>query len=185
MSRSASILGLCLLLLSAPLASRDRPFLDEESYENKQVEEGAPWQEQRQGLPPYPREEDLVEFDVDRPGTPFTYLLDARNLSVGEDGVVRYTLVIRARSGSWNVSHEGMRCDTRDLKVYAYGARGAFKPMKNAQWTRMNLNDPNRYHSDLREFYFCQPHQHTPYKAEEIVRRLNSAPRRQDEPGFL
>ncbi len=180
------IVAFCFVLISSPGSSRDRPFLEEMTYENQFIEEGTPWQEGASSLPPYPQEQDLVAFHVDLPGTPFTYLLDEKHLNVGADGVVRYTLVVRSRNGAWNVSREGMRCDTRDLKIYAYGSgRGVFKAMKNPQWERMNVNDPNRYHMDVRDFYFCQPGQHIPYRVEEIVRRLHAAPRRNEEPGFL
>ncbi len=178
--------ALCLTLICTHAGAKDRPFLDEMSNENKLVEDGAPWKEGTHSLPPYPQEDDLAAFNVDLPGSPFTYLLDERHLSVGEDGVVRYTLVIRSKSGAWNVSHEGMRCNVREIKVYAYGGgRGVLKAMKHPQWERMNINDPTRYHMDLREFYLCPPDQTEPNSKEEIVRLLHTAPRRNDAPGFL
>jgi len=100
--------------------------------------------------------------------------------------VVRYTLVIRSPSGSDNVSYEGIRCNVREVKVYAYGSRGKFHVDANAKWERILLNHSGyRHHNDLREFYFCIPHRHIPYDPEDILRNLKSNPERDQSTGLF
>ena len=162
--------------------ARERAFVDEPSTDRDDIGEAEMWQEGGVELPPYPEEADLVEFQVDDPQARFRYFIDGRNLKVGEDQVVRYTLVIRSSSGSDNVSFEGMRCNIREFKTYAFGnGRGELRPLKAPVWERIQLHGPHRYHSNLRELYFCKPDRHVPYDAEEIVRLLGSTPRRVDD----
>lgn len=164
------------------LGARDRPFVDEPSTERDGVEDAAPWQEQGGVLPAYPDDADLLEFNVDMPGSPFRFFIDGKNLVVGEDGVVRYTLVVKSSSGAANVSYEGMRCNVREFKVYAYGTgRGAFKALKEPRWEEVRQSGYDLHHRDLREFYLCETLEHRPYKVADIIQRLNSAPRRNED----
>jgi len=79
-----------------------------------------PFQEERAAFPPPPQDENLIRFDAGTARAGFTYLVDGASLSVGPDGVVRYTLVVRSDAGASNVSYEGIRCRTRERRVYAY-----------------------------------------------------------------
>ena len=162
--------------------AKERAFVDEPSTDRDDIEEAEMWQEGGVELPPYPEEADLVEFQVDDPQARFRYFIDGRNLRVGEDQVVHYTLVIRSSSGSDNVSFEGMRCNIREFKTYAFGnGRGELRPLKAPVWERIQVHGPHRYHLNLRELYFCKPDRHLPYDAEEIVRLLGEMPRRVDD----
>ncbi len=162
--------------------ARERAFLDEPSSDRSDIEEGETWKEGGIELPPYPEEADLVEFQVDDPLARFRYFIDGRHLKVGEDQVIRYTLVIRSSSGSDNVSFEGIRCSTKTFKTYAFGnGRGELRPLKAPIWEQVKRNGPYRYHLSLRELYFCKPNQYEPYNAKEIVRLLGETPRRVDD----
>lgn len=100
--------------------------------------------------PPFYREEDLVEFRV-APATSFRFYIDRASLSVGEDGVVRYTLVARSPHGAENVSYEGMRCKTGMYRVYALGQR-------DRSWKTVNLDwqpTDKLWRRVLRREYFC------------------------------
>lgn len=179
----------CFVLLSlvtVGAGARDRPFVDEASTDRTDIEEGAPWAERGFVLPPYPEDDDLIEFPVDKPGSPFRYYIDGKHLSVGEDAAVRYTLVIRSSSGGDNVSVEGMRCNMWETKAYAYGnGRGKLQPLKAPAWKPLKRNTVQRHLLDLREFYFCKTHEHVPNAEEEIVRLLKSTPRREEDRGFF
>ncbi len=167
------------VILSSPLAdARDRDFIEETPYANPEVEDPEPWKERESDLPSYPQAEDLLDYSVDLPNSPFTYSVDSNSISIGEeDGVIRYTLVIRSKRGAWNVSHEGMRCNTRDHKVYAYGSkRIGFKALKKPQWRRLRQNKLDQHLLDLREFYFCQLDLHKPFSVERILYRLKHPP---------
>lgn len=185
MKSSVHFLIPLLALLSLTADARDRPFVDEPSTDREDVEDGTPWAEAGFVLPPYPKDEDLIEFPVDQPGTPFSYYIDGKNLSVGEDRVVRFTLVIRSPTGGNNVSVEGIRCNTWEIKTYAYdNGRAELRPLKTPTWKPLKRSTMNQHFLDLREFYFCNLYEHEPYASEEIVRLLKNTPRREEDRGF-
>jgi hypothetical protein len=185
MTARARLLAGFLSIASGAILGADRPFLDEPSLERDDVEEGPAWSEGGFALPPYPQPGDLVEFPVDNPGSPFRYALDARHLGVGDDGVVRYTLVVSSPSGARNVSVEGIRCDQKEFKVYAYGTgRGTLRPVTGAGWQPIRSGSTAPHVRDLRRFFFCRPDHYVPYPKDEIVRLLSATPRRVDDPGF-
>lgn len=119
-------------------------------------EDRKPWKEIEAKIPPYPRNADLVSFDPGG-GTPHRYYLDARSLSIGEDGVVRYTLVVKAAGGTSSVSFEGIRCESREQKYYAVGSPGGnWVRARNPQWSEVGRLDANRrHHFVLYSEYLC------------------------------
>lgn len=119
-------------------------------------EERRPWKEIEAKIPPFPRSADLVPFDPGG-GTLHRYYLDARSLSIGEDGVVRYTLVLKAAGGPSSVSFEGIRCESREQKYYAVGSSdGNWMRARNPQWRGIGQMDSNhRHHYVLYSEYLC------------------------------
>lgn len=84
------------------------PKIEEDTFAEKQVV-----------MPAYPQAAGLLRFPTD--WTRHAVLVDERTLAVGEDGVVRYVLVVRSASGSENVSFEGLHCATGERWIYANG----------------------------------------------------------------
>jgi len=122
-------------------------------WEEKQ--EAGSWVENEPALPPYPKATDLVEFEVSASAT-FRFFIDRASLSVGQDGVVRYTLVARSPSGVQNVSFEGIRCQGGYVRTYAIGrSDGTWSPRLKAQWTEIQAKTIQRWHQALRREYFC------------------------------
>ena len=70
-------------------------------------------------LPAYPKPENLVRFDAD--ASAYQIYVDATTITVGDDEVVRYVLVLKTAGGASNVSYEGLRCTARDRTTYAFG----------------------------------------------------------------
>lgn len=132
-----------------------------------------PWKEIEARIPSYPRSEDLIPFD---PGavSPHRFYVDARSLSIGEDDVVRYTLVVKAAGGATNVTFEGIRCELRQLKYYATGrADGSWARARNAQWRPIGPREVDRHHHTLYADYLCSGR--TPVKSvREIVQLFRS-----------
>lgn len=126
-------------------------------------------------LPAYPRSEDLVEFEVSA-ATGFRFFIDRASLSVGKDGVVRYTLVARSPAGVDNVSHEGIRCKSGTYKVYAYGRADGTWSERASDWRQIEPRGVQRWHNALWREYFC-PHRIPVHDAAEGVAALK-APRR-------
>lgn len=122
-------------------------------------EDKKPWQEVQTQLPPYPRAEDLVAFEVSA-ATRNRYYLDAASISVGDDGVVRYTVVVRTPGGAENVSFEGMRCDNGERKLYAFGrpdgrGGGEWSRNRHARWEPIAARQATGYHRELFYHYLC------------------------------
>src|SRR5262245_25143704 len=102
MRASAAIAIAALALVACQDSPRRVDTVDAEDEKSK-------WKEIAVAFPPYPRNENLVQFDVGD-GSPHRFYIDAPSLAVGADGVVRYTLVTRAAGGATSVTFEGIRC---------------------------------------------------------------------------
>jgi hypothetical protein len=145
-----------LALLAALAACAAPPQTEKWRQWDIDFEEGKkPWQEIESMIPPYPRPEDLVQFEGGA-ASQHRFFIDSKSLSVGEDRVVRYTLLVRTAGGTTNVSFEGMRCDTHELKYYALGqADGSWVRARNPQWRRLETQSINRHHYVLYADVLC------------------------------
>ena len=112
------------------------------------------WTEQQARLPAFPKPENLVLVPIDAVKT-FEFRIDASSIDVGQDGVIRYTLVARSSSGSENISFEGIRCDTAERKLYAFGrANKTWAQARTVGWTKYAGVGMN-YQSELAAKFFC------------------------------
>ena len=135
--------------------------------------EGQPWDEQKPQLPPFPKEEDLVRIQVDG-GHNFDFFVDLQSVSVGRDGVVRYTLVARSVGGATNIAYEGIRCKGRERKLYAFGrVDKTWSAARNPQWASISDLPVNLLQGTLHDAFFC-PARIIVRDAEEARRRLRS-----------
>ena len=159
------------LLLCLPLAAHAEWGKFDFEFENEK-----PWVELAAQLPPYPKVENLVEFNVSS-ATRNRHFVDAASVSVGEDKVVRYTVVIDAAGGARNVSFEGMRCDTGERRLYAYGhPDGSWSKARSATWEAIRLRSLLSYRKALFEDHFC-PDGVNVRNAELAVRSLRQGGR--------
>ena len=141
-----------------------------------EFESEKPWVELSAQLPPTPKAENLVEFNVSS-ATRNRHFVDTASISVGEDKVVRYTVVIEAVGGARNVAFEGLRCATGERRLYAYGQPdGTWSKARNAQWEGIKFRSLLSYHKALYEDYFC-PDGINVRDAKEAVRTLRQAGR--------
>jgi len=143
-----------------------------------QFDEDKPWEEQKSSLPAYPADRDLVRFDVG-PTSVFDFFVDSNSVSVGKDGVVRYTLVARSPSGALNVSYEGIRCDTRQRKLYAFGRSDkTWAQARSADWVHIPdlASAPGNHQAALADEFFCV--RGTAQSADAAVKALKTASRR-------
>lgn len=117
-------------------------------------EQRKPWKELQAQLPPQPEERNLREFKPSA-ATNNRFFIDTQSIVIGEDGVVRYTVVIRTASAS-NVLFEGMRCATNQVRLYAIGRSDGWTRAANSQWQSISRSlDRNRHHIELQVNYFC------------------------------
>jgi hypothetical protein len=160
MRKRLTRMTLCGFLAAPPLVAQERPFIDEprpmSQRAPEEIEEWA-WQEGEAKLPAFPQEADLVEFRVDDPTGRFRYFLDRRSLAVDKvGGVVQYTVAIESQTGARNLAHEGIRCQTLEYKIYAYGGTdGRFRPVREPQWKEIRGDRLNRFRRDLHDFFLC------------------------------
>ena len=178
--------ALLLFFLSDPiLAARwDRPFIDEqEAPTPSSVEDrDTTWKEAGTPLPPWFKDGDLVEFQVDDPSSRFRQYIDARTIAVGSDGAVRYTLVTESPSGVRNVSFEGLRCTPRGaFKIYAYGNDGRFEKA-DGEWQKIRGYD--KVHRDLHKFILCIPREFKPRPKKDMIRFMRTAVPHETNTGF-
>lgn len=112
-----------------------------------------PWDGQKTVLPPYPKGGNLAPFYVGP--SAFSFFVDPASVTVGQDGVVRYTLIARSASGATNVSYEGIRCDRYEGRVYAFGrSDGGWSQATYSQWTPIDrlASSPQ---TSLADDFFC------------------------------
>ena len=128
------------------------------------------WAETDVKLPAFPEQANLIPFSVGTKNDT-KFLIDGSSISVGGDGVVRYTLVIVSAQGARNVSYEGMRCETAERKYYAFGRPdGAWSQARGDKWIRIN-RDSNNHHSEIFFNYFC-PGKFLALRDAEDARRI-------------
>lgn len=106
-------------------------------------------------LPPLPSGDQLIPLDMDAKGSAFSVLLDPASLTVGEDGIVRYTVVMRSKAGAENIVYEGMRCDRKQYRRYAYASGSEFRPVAGSEWKFVRKIPRDRYRAILLDDYFC------------------------------
>jgi hypothetical protein len=124
-------------------------------FRNFEDPDAPQWQEDEVQLPAFPKDENLISFDIGA-ATSNRFFIDGSTISPGKDGVVRYTLVIRTSGGATNVSFEGLRCGTRELRIYATGrADGQWARARISEWKRIESKAVNRHHAELSRTFFC------------------------------
>ena len=163
-------LVLGLPLLSVPSSADDR--FDAE-FEQK------PWVEIEVQVPAFPEAESLIPFSVAY-HVDMKFLIDGNSLSVGDDGVIRYTLLVISASGAKNISYEGLRCETAERRVYAFGRSDrTWSKARGNQWVGIRGRSNNHY-VDLFADYFCVVGAPAVLNADDARRVLRSGGRLQN-----
>jgi hypothetical protein len=147
-----------------------------------------PWEEGKTALPPWPKDGDLVEFNLDTASpSRFRYFIDGKHLSIGSDEeVVRYTLVAESPSGTRNVTFEGLRCKAQGVfRTYAYGSNDRFILVEGADWQAITSQSGDRLHRELHGHFLCAPRTFEPRPIPDMIRALQGKVRGRENTGFL
>lgn len=113
------------------------------------------WVESDAVFPEFPKAENLLPFYVSEMAA-HRFMIDASTLQVGKDRVVRYVLVVQTSGGATNISFEGIRCDTREFRLYASGHRdGHWTKARLSEWRPIENKPVNRHHAALSRDLFC------------------------------
>jgi hypothetical protein len=165
MRRFAALLAIALL---AGCASSEPDPISYREYDPGE----RPWQDREVILPAYPSPSNLIEFRV-APTATLKYFVDADSISVGEDRVVRYTLVIRSPQGAENISYEGILCGRVLHKLYATGNRdGTWTKARDTRWERITRDRQSIQHMVLYDDFFCPGRKTSVKDAAEAVAAL-------------
>jgi hypothetical protein len=184
--RNAERLALCILVCAAMTGCASSKYEAPENPHNT-IDTGGQyfgpeeeWKEGEVTIPSYPDGADLIAFDVFGP-TDKAYYVDARSISIGTDGVVRYTVLVRPPEGAENVAFEGIRCEERTWKPYAYGRRDrTWASARDPKWQPVVDQSIDDFRFTLYRAYFC-PDGLPRRKAEEAIADI----RRQFQAGPL
>lgn len=174
----AGMLVLGLAVPPATVAAEDPLFGDLYGEEGGSpgFVEGKAWKEQRLVLPAYPDTEsrDLIEVDLLLRNFPFRLFIDPASVSVGEDRVVRYTAIIKSRSGATNVVYEGIRCARGQYRRYAFGGPDGFQLAMNSRWRYIRGSEHGvyAYLKVLYDNFICPAP--PPGKPGAVLRRLRA-----------
>jgi len=153
---------LCCLLAAISLASvtgnaRSRNDVDDDyAQPHFEYEPGEKWKEQEIDIPPFPSEQNLLPFYVQKPG--YEYSIDENSLDVGvNDRIIRYIVFIVSPNGVRNVFYEGMNCDSGTYKTYAYsiGQSNKFITITTQNWRKISPMSAENYRAELHNSYFC------------------------------
>jgi hypothetical protein len=126
-----------------------------EGFDEQFDDSSKKWEEIALQLPAAPQDADLMSFYVG-PTARLDFFIDAKSLSVGSDGVVRYTLVSKSKSGAKNVIYEGIRCETSQKKQYAFGRDdGSWGRSRQDKWQPITELVANRQDAALLKDYLC------------------------------
>ena len=102
--------------------------------------------------------------------------IDPASVSLGGDGVTRYTLVVRTVRGVVNVSHEGMRCPTAEWKMYATGRPdGSWARVPMPRWRKVDLNGTNDVRRILAEDVMCDKDGAPPKDVATVIARVRKS----------
>lgn len=145
------------VLLAACSSSRQPSNKDDSAFTYLLDRKGKWTENKLTSLPQLPQPNvKLLPFEVSN-NTSLTFAIDPASVSVGTDGVVRYTVVITTPGGERNVNYEGIRCDTYEWRLYAglnADHNGWDQTVAN-DWERIQKGTLNAYHSALYTDFFC------------------------------
>lgn len=161
------------VVFAEPLIKHRESALDDfGQFDERLVEQ---WKEIGVAPPTYPNDADLIAVRMPTTYTLKIYL-DEKSVSLAQDGIARFTLVIESASGSRNVFFEGYQCETSEYKTYASGTLDkTFEPIKKPKWERAPYYDTNAFRFQLLRYYVCDPNAlSVALPPREFIHRLRS-----------
>lgn len=166
-----SVVKWCFAFAMAFLSAHSLATGFDEEFEEKL------WSEIEVQLPAFPEHNNLIQFQVGALNDT-KYMVDGASVSLGSDGVLRYTLVVISSTGAQNISYEGMRCVTAERRFYAFGQSDkTWSKAKGNEWVRIR-GSSNNHHVELYTGYFCPAGASSVRNADDAVRVLRQGGRR-------
>ena len=158
------------VIVSAGVRADDEPM----GWSPEHIPPADPWREQSVELPDYPVGSRLAEISVQTGNFPYDVFVDTGSLSLGRDGVVRYTVVVRSHAGAENIAFEGLHCKERTFRRLAYGSDGKWQPIVGSDWQAVKPGGMNHYRYVLYRDYLCDP-ANPVMKISDMIQRVRSS----------
>nr|WP_314863463.1 CNP1-like family protein [uncultured Undibacterium sp.] len=150
-------LSLCFILVSTAQETSDKPT--------------KTWVDSALQFPAAPITENLLRFYSNENQS---FFIDSKSLSIVADGSLRYTIVSTSQSGAKNVSYEGIRCDSYEKRLFAFGrADGSWSPSRRNEWDEISNKGVNKQHSSLAWDFVCEAGS-IAGNVEKIIQRLKT-----------
>jgi hypothetical protein len=131
------------------------------------------WQESKLVIPPLPKDNEFKQLAVTEASERYTYYMDEKSITLGTDGVMRYTVAVVSSSGVRNIFYEGLRCDENEVKTYAYASKGGkFRPTYKSRWRTVSNKGASAYQDFLKGVIVCDSNGF-PWDAEKARNALN------------
>jgi hypothetical protein len=137
------------------------------------VAEEDTWKENSLGkFPAFPADSDFIQVPFHQVNSAFSVWIATKTINTGDDHVVRYVVQLRSKTGASNTFYEGLRCDTQEYKIYAYGTGKQFTQYNNSQWRHVSSARSSRYRDELVNHFLCA--NLLPEDENEMLNRLKS-----------
>lgn len=122
-------------------------------------------------LPPLPSAR-LIAIDT---GSRHRIEIDALSLAVDQERLVRYSLLVTTASGARNLTHEALRCDTRERRVLAVGRRDdSWSVTPDSPWRPVvRANAADLHHAEIAG-RLCEGAAAASPRPERLVERLQA-----------
>ncbi len=184
MQRLAGFLLIGLLALGASADDVDSDVYGKGKWQPEEGEDLPPWKEAAVRLPDYPKDRNLLPFEVDGLDQPYRFMVDSASLSTGPDKVVRYSVVIESSSGVRNVYYEGINCRKKQYKAYGFGTSdGTLRRTQRREWRSWHSGGVFSYRSQLANEYLCN-NLGFPYTADERLVRFERGGQAEINPNY-
>ena len=155
-----AILGIVGICISIPFSA---------SALAQDEEEKKAFIESELRLPSAPESKNLLLFHRSETQQ---FFIDTESLSIAEDGSFRYTLVAKSNAGATSTSYEGLRCETLEKRLFAFGRKdGTWSESRNKEWTSISNSDSNRQQSVLAWDYVCS-YRRIVGKTDNVIQRI-------------
>lgn len=118
----------------------------------------VPWVESESEVLRLPDDDQLLRFELESMPRGMSLFLDMDRMVVNpKDRITRTWVVAKSRSGGYQASYEGFRCETGEYKVYAYGNPKRKVPVRKTEFPRWNpvSGRSHDYRSELLNVYLC------------------------------
>ena len=171
--RFPKILLLSYLVLLPLTSLAQRPINQHPVIVPEREEDNKEWTEEAVTPPEFFKDENLIAFEVSAANSN-RFFVDSKSITLGKDEVVRYALVIRSSAGAQNVSYEGIRCATRERKLYALGRPdGSWVAARALKWGSVTAPGTVTPQRILMNDFFC-PKEVSVKSVEEAVSALRA-----------